>query len=65
MAHPPNEIPTTSEPDPNAVPVWIDKREVAARQIAAAVLMFFEGHDPVATHSVVAARCRPERTRQK
>lgn len=55
MAHPPNEIPTTSEPDPNAVPVWIDKREVAARQIAAAVLMFFEGHDPVATHSVVAA----------
>ena len=35
--------------------MWVDKPEVAARQIAAAILMFFEGHDPVATHSVVAA----------
>jgi hypothetical protein len=36
-------------------PIWIDKREVAARQIAAAILMFFEDQDSVATHSVVAA----------
>lgn len=56
MPNAPDDLPETSTPDSEALaPIWIDKRDVAARQIAAAILMFFEGQDPVATHSVVAA----------
>jgi hypothetical protein len=56
MPNPPDELPATAKPDSEALaPFWIDKREVAARQIAGAILMFFEGQEPVATHSVVAA----------
>lgn len=56
MPNAPDDLPATSTPDSEALaPTWIDKRDVAARQIAAAILMCFEGQDPVATHSVVAA----------
>lgn len=34
--------------------VWIDKLEVARRQIIAAVRLFFEEGDPVAIHTLVA-----------
>ena len=34
--------------------VWIDKLEVARRQIVAAVRLFFEEGDPVAIHTLVA-----------
>jgi hypothetical protein len=34
--------------------VWVDKVEVARRQIKAAVRLFFENGDPVAVHTLVA-----------
>ena len=36
-------------------PVWVTKTEVALRQVSAAVRMFFDGSDPVVTHSVISA----------
>jgi hypothetical protein len=35
-------------------PIWIDKLEIARRQIIAAVRLFFEEGDPVAIHTLVA-----------
>ena len=56
MANSFDDLPENARPNPETPgPIWIDKREVAARQIAGAILMFFEGQEPVATHSVVAA----------
>ncbi len=36
------------------VPEWVTKRDVATRQICAAVRMFFERADPVVAHSVIS-----------
>jgi hypothetical protein len=36
-------------------PEWQTKQDIARRQIAEAIQMFFEREDPVATHSVISA----------